>query len=238
MVRVGGVLGAVLIAALAAGAQESMQIAVTDGLVSIEADRVGLGALLDELDRTAGTMSAVPGELRGVMVSVGFGPVLLDEAIERIFAGLAIDYAVVGDRIVVLAASQSVAPTAAVWSGAQDVNSALPERRGAFAAPGVEIGEAGVIEPSARGRGGRGFEQLLQVAPTGPSATPGLPGLGAVVPFGVSPDPPGRPRADQPAPGFIGNTAPAILDLNQPPTAPPGPGTSPLPVSPGPQSNP
>ena len=68
-------------AATALGVQGSMSVEVADGLVSVDADRVALVTLLNELDRTAGTTSTVPAGLRGHMVSVSLSDVPLDDAI-------------------------------------------------------------------------------------------------------------------------------------------------------------
>ena len=242
MLRVSGVLLVVWATAMTAGAQRPIHIEAGDGLVSVEADRVGLGALLRELDRVAGTTSDVPLELQSRSVSVAFSLVPLDEGIDRLFAGLAIDYAVVGgNRIVVLAASQQVRPAPPSRPVAQGAPTPVPQpaATATFTLPGFQPGNFHGVDDAITGRGVRGFGQLRQVEPNGPVTNPSLPGLGTALPFGVVPDRPGAASVSQPAPAFIGNTSPAILDLNQSqtaPTGPPAPATAP--ALPPPPSNP
>ena len=207
------------------GAQ-SLSIEVVGEAVSIEADQVGLGDLLGELDAAAGTRSTVPPELAARTVSVWFSGLPLDQAVRKVFEGLAIDYAVIGgEQIVVIAESQRASAAAggratpATGTLAGSTTFVQPSQGNAQpSGPGTsQFQIPGQVDPTngvqgrggGRGRGGRGFQ-----GQAGNPLQPNGPGAGAPTPGGL---PNGQPVPQPEAPNMFGNTSPAILDLNAPP---------------------
>jgi len=230
---------AVLCSAVTLGAQGGLRVDVADGVVSVEADRVGLGSLLGELDAQAGTRSTIPSGLQSRIVSVWFRELPLDRAIRKLFEGLALDYAVVeGRQIVVLAASQAGSPTSGTESpvspGPETAPANLPSGVGAFQIPGARGETAAPVDtggPAGQGgrggRGGRGGQ--------GEPAVPGAqPGRGGSTPFGLPPNSQPVPQPFPESPDVFGNTSPQILDLNRPRELPGGPGGQPAPPPPSP----
>jgi hypothetical protein len=213
-------------------AQGSSSVGMSDGEVSIEADRVGLGELLDQLDAAAGTRSTVPSELESRVVSVRFRSLPLDQAIRKIFEGQSVDYAVVGgSQIVVLAQSRAGVPSTSErpvqpapggpTSQPPDLGTFQMPGRGAAATDTESVPAAPVNGRGGRGRGGRGAQQLAPGQPFSGAVNLNAParGGGLEVPFGVPTAPlPGMTGGT--AESVFGNPAPAILDLNGPPTPP------------------
>lgn len=129
MTRTGVLLVILLGFAVSVGAQGSLTIESTDGLVSIQADRVGLGILLQELDAAAGTASFVPPGLYNLPVSVWFFDLPVRQAVKKAFEGLSLDYAVIeGSRIVVLNPSAGAETTLANALGAPPAGFQRPSR--------------------------------------------------------------------------------------------------------------
>jgi hypothetical protein len=214
-------------------AQGTVQVDFIDGGVSIEADGVELGTLLRELDAVAGTSSTVPMGLAAQRVSARISQLPLDQAIRKVFQGLALDYAMVGGRqIVVLAESQPVTPTPIDRA---DPGPTLSGERvpGAFEPPGLAGQE--IRAQGLGGRGGRALQPLPGLTPGSTTTNPTLPGLGTALPFGL-PTPASDAPIGQPSPGLIGNRTPAMLDLNRQQTPPAPPGT--LPAVPSPRALP
>jgi hypothetical protein len=223
-------------------AQTGLSVAVAGGEVSVAAERALLVEVLAELDRQAGTQTTLPSELEGELVTTTFEALRVDAAVAKIVEGLALDYAVVGGRdIVVLGRSKAVSPRAPAFaessaSGSPLVQPSLNARRGANNGE-----EAAAAEPSDPAGSGRRQAVILTgqpapgilVPPSG--AETGGPG-GRTTPFGVPLD--RGAQGSQPFQSILGNAPPTILDLTRPedglpPVARPLPGmpTAPQPTS-------
>lgn len=133
-------------------AQGSLVIDAADGLVSVQADRVGLGTLLRELDGVAGTTSTVPAALQYQPVSVWFSDLPVRQGVKKIFEGLSLDYAVLeGSRIVVLDTSSGADAPVANALGAPPAGFQRPSRN-----------EDGQGRAALAGRAGDILQQFLQ----------------------------------------------------------------------------
>src|SRR5688572_10201275 len=94
-------------ALLAADVKKGPEIQVIDNKVSMQADAVGLGRLLRLFDIAIGLRSKVPAELANRNISVRFTGLTFDQAVDKIFEGIPLDYIVIqGQGIVVTSASQ------------------------------------------------------------------------------------------------------------------------------------
>jgi hypothetical protein len=183
-------------AAQAAG----LDILVVDGEISIDAEAVGLGRLLNLFDRAAGTESTVPTELENRNVSVQFQALDLEQAVKKIFEDLPLDYVVLEQRRIVVTA---VAGTLTAGAGGVPVPVNDPVRAPSrpfaaaqppeamanpFQSPGVNPA------PSANGeRGTAPAQPAIIQTPFGPrvnpraNAQPAMPlaGPGRGFPFGA-----------------------------------------------------
>jgi hypothetical protein len=119
----------VLLAALGLSASASDDkgpfIQVIDGKVSIQAEAVPLSRLLRLFDMATGLKSKVPPELANRNLSVRFTGLSYDDAVEKIFEGVPLDYIVVkGEGITVTAASQRAPGAPGIPSANSPFNSA------------------------------------------------------------------------------------------------------------------
>lgn len=155
MIRTGTMLVILWSSLASLSAQGTLDIQAADGLVSIQADRVGLGVLLRELDAAAGTTSVVPTGLEYQPVSVWFSDLPVRQAVKKVFEGTALDYAVVGgSRIVVLDTSPGVDAPAANALGAPPAGFQRPS--------GNENGQSRQGRAALAGRAGDILQQFLQ----------------------------------------------------------------------------
>ena len=83
------ILGGFLAVEVFAG--KGPEIAVIDGKVSIDAEVVPLGRLLQLFDRATGLQSTVPAALANRNLSVKFSDLSFDDAVRKIFEGQPID---------------------------------------------------------------------------------------------------------------------------------------------------
>jgi len=233
---------------------EQMDISVIDSRISMKAEAVGLGELLSTLDRAAGTQSNVPVELAGRNVSVEFVDLDFDDAVEKIFEGLQLDYVVIGGQRIMVMAVSGVAP--GNGGGVTSANNVIPSTSSPalpilvpaappsnpFQVPGF-ANQAGVNRGGANQLGVQQQPAVVQT-PFGPLVNPRANAAGQAEPTGPLSMPgqstfgglPGMPAA-QPStgqPSIFGSTSPTIMDLNkqQPgaqspttPTIPPGTST-------------
>jgi hypothetical protein len=206
-------------AAFAADGKKGPEIQVIDNKVSIQAEAVGLGRLLRLFDMATGLKSKVPAELANRNISVRFSGLTFDQAVEKIFEGVPLDYVVIlGQGIVVTSASQTGPPTATA---------------GAPFNPPPSEPQMSDEQPFFPGANGQPFPGAGQQFPGGvpgnmPPQQGGQPAM-IQTPFGPIPN----PRANQPP-----NNAPMAMpgaNANQPfgltnPTTNPGvnPSTSPF----------
>jgi hypothetical protein len=108
-------LAAVVALPLAAYAQETPEIRVSDGKVSITALSVPIGRLLQLLDRAVGMKSEVKPELTNRLVSVRFTNLELKDAVYKIFQGQPLNYLLIeGKGIRVTDAAQGGGATSTV----------------------------------------------------------------------------------------------------------------------------
>ena len=91
----GGLLVALLCMTTIAHAAD-LDVRIVDDRISISASAVPLVELLAALDAVAGTESSVAVELRNRNVSVQFSGLSLDNALDKVFEGLGLDFLVVG----------------------------------------------------------------------------------------------------------------------------------------------
>ena len=177
-----------------------LEIEVVDGQISIYAEAVGLGRLLNLFDRAAGTESTVPAQLENRNVSVQFEALDLAQAVKKIFEGLPLDYVVLEQgRIIVIA----VAGTLTAGAGS------VPAPNYPVQAPGQPFAEAqvpvagrnpfqspGANPAAANGQvGSTPVQPAIIQTPFGPlvnpraNAQPPMPvaGPGQGFPFGVGP---------------------------------------------------
>src|SRR5262249_54476752 len=91
-------------------AAKGPEIGFVDNKLSINAEAVPLGRLLQLLDRATGMTSKVPAELANRNISVKFSSLDVSDAVRKIFQGLPLDYVMIqGQGIIVTGASQSTA---------------------------------------------------------------------------------------------------------------------------------
>src|SRR5262245_31554784 len=96
-------LTAILTLPLAAFAQGTPEVRVSDGKVSISAMSIPVGRLLDLLDKAVGMKSEVKPELTNRLISVRFTNLELKEAVHKIFEGQPLNYLLIegkGIRVV------------------------------------------------------------------------------------------------------------------------------------------
>src|SRR5262249_41139443 len=91
-------------------AAKGPEIDLIDSKLSVNAEAISLGRLLQLVDQATGMKSKVPPELAIRSISVKFSGLNLDDGLRKIFQGLPLDYVVIAGRgIIVTAASQTVA---------------------------------------------------------------------------------------------------------------------------------
>src|SRR5689334_5359800 len=104
----------ILVLAMSAGslAAKGPEINVVDNKLSVSADSVSLGRLLQLFDLATGMKSKVPPELANRNLSVRFSDLGLTDAVRKMFQGQTFDYVVIeGQGIVITSASQSLGGT-------------------------------------------------------------------------------------------------------------------------------
>jgi hypothetical protein len=93
--------------AIAAG--KGPEVNFIDDKLSVQADGISLGRLLQLLDVATGMKSKVPPELANRNLSVMFSGLTVSDAVRKIFQGQPFDYVMIqGQGIIVTAASQAV----------------------------------------------------------------------------------------------------------------------------------
>jgi hypothetical protein len=226
------------LAAEVSGAGKGPEIRVVDSKVSISAEAIPLGHLLQLFDRATGMQSTVPAALANRNLSVQFADLSFDDAVRKIFEGQPLDYVVIERQgIVVIALSQVPGPES---SPTPVYNQAPPQIEQQTFIDENQIQPPPVIVPGFAGSPGAGlpapnnpFNQQQQPAviqtpfgpipnpranqPVQPNAVPGqMPGqatpFGAVSPFGAQ-APAGQNNT------FFGNTSPPLFNQNQSPSA-------------------
>jgi hypothetical protein len=96
-------------------AAKGPEIDLVDNKLSVNAENVPLGRLLQLVDLATGMKSKVPADLANRSISVKFSGLNMSDAVRKIFQGQPFDYVVVPGRgIIVTAASQVVATAEAV----------------------------------------------------------------------------------------------------------------------------
>jgi hypothetical protein len=89
-------------------------VRVVDGLISVQANSIQLVQLVKLLDEAMGTKSRIKKDLETRTVSVRFDDLKYEDAVRKIFQGVALDYILVpGEGLIVTAASGAVATAAA-----------------------------------------------------------------------------------------------------------------------------
>jgi len=93
-------------------AAKGPEINIIDNKLSVSADSVSLGRLLQLFDLATGMKSKVPPELANRNLSVRFSDLGLTDAVRKMFQGQAFDYVVIeGQGIVITSASQNLGGT-------------------------------------------------------------------------------------------------------------------------------
>jgi hypothetical protein len=102
----------VLFLASPALAAKGPEIDLVDNKLSINAEAVSLGRLLQLIDMATGMKSKVPSELANRNISVRFSGLNVSEGVRKVFQGLPLDYVVIeGQGVIVTAASQALSGT-------------------------------------------------------------------------------------------------------------------------------
>ncbi len=91
------------------GSGKGPEIQVVDNKLSVDVESVPLGRLLRLLDLATGMKSRVPPELANRNISAKFSGLSLRDGVQKVFQGQPLDYVVIGEGIVVTAASQTIA---------------------------------------------------------------------------------------------------------------------------------
>jgi hypothetical protein len=100
----------VMVSAGAGAAGKGPEINLIDNKLSVNAEGVPLGRLLQLVDLATGMKSKVPAELATRNISVQFSGLTVTDAVRKIFQGQPFDYVLIGGQgVVVTAVSQSVA---------------------------------------------------------------------------------------------------------------------------------
>ena len=225
---------AVLTVSLAAAGPNGHEIRVVDGRVSIRADAVALGRLLELLERATGIHSAVPPELASWNVTVALSDLPMVEAVRKIFEGVPLDYAVLENKIVVIAASQggggprpggSTGPQGAGFSSRRSMSNEPPAQPLPLPTSPISPQPMGAQPDLGRDPNAGNASGQQGGGPAG-AGSPGLMAPGGIIntlsnPFGVA-----SLGSD---PKLFGNTAPPMFNLNPgaPVVVPVAPGSQP-----------
>ena len=235
------------LAAEVSGAGKGPEIRVVDSKVSISAEAIPLGRLLQLFDRATGMQSTVPAALANRNLSVQFADLSFDDAVRKIFEGQPLDYVVIQRQgIVVLALSQmsgSESPPTPGYNQAPsqiEQQTFIEDNQINQPPPGFVPPQPPGFVPGFAGSPGAGmpapnnpFNQQQQPAviqtPFGPIPNPranqpmppnAVPGQmpGQATPFGaVSPF--GAPAPAGQNNNLLGNTSPPLFNPNQSPSA-------------------
>src|SRR5262249_29964065 len=93
-------------------AAKGPEINIIDNKLSVSADSISLGRLLQLFDSATGMKSKVPPELANRNLSVRFSDLGLTDAVRKMFQGQTFDYVVIeGQGIIITAASQNIGGT-------------------------------------------------------------------------------------------------------------------------------
>jgi hypothetical protein len=170
--------------------------------ISINADRITLGRLLQLWDQATGMQSTVPPELENQILSVHFRGLSISDAVRKIFDGQSVDYVLIeGEGIVVTGRSQEVLPASQA-----SVGSSPPEVAGQ---PVLQETPRSIVLPPQQ-------EPTIIPTPFGPLLAPS----GNQTPFIQLPPVPGAPpplpffkpeAPTLPAPGSVNVPAPNSL---------------------------
>lgn len=175
------------------GAGKGPEIAVIDGKVSIDAEAVPLGRLLQLLDRATGLQSTVPPALANRNLSVKFSDLSFDAAVRKIFEGQPIDYVVIARQgIVVTALSQAPGPESAAVPVYNQPLSQIEQPSFIEENPAIQAPPPGFIPPQPPGIIGAPAPGAAINTPFNPQQQPAM----IQTPFGPIPN----PRANQPIP--------------------------------------
>ncbi len=226
----GGLLVALLCMS-AMGHAADLDVWIVDDRISISASAVPLAELLAALDAVAGTESSVAIELRNRNVSVQFSGLSLDNAVDKVFEGLGLNFLVVGGRrIMVTAVSGGPDGVTRGFSNAAVTAGTSTPARPAAPVPAPNPFQMQGFQGQAAPQGG--VQPRVIQTPFGPIAAPERetpPPDGG--PTGV----PGFPAPETPdsRTNLFGNTSPRMLDLNKQPPNIPSPAPAPtVPTSP------
>jgi hypothetical protein len=97
-----------LIAVAGFAAEPSPQVAIVDGMVSVDVNGITMDRLLLLWDQATGMQSRIPAQLANRKITITFSAVPIDEAIRKIFETLGYDYVFIKPQgIVVTAVSQA-----------------------------------------------------------------------------------------------------------------------------------
>jgi hypothetical protein len=175
------------------GAGKGPEIAVIDGKVSIDAEAVPLGRLLQLLDRATGLQSTVPPALANRNLSVKFSDLSFDEAVRKIFEGQPIDYVVIARQgIVVTALSQAPGPQSAQTPVYNQPLPQIDQPSFIVEVPAILTPPPGFIPPQPPAIIGAPVPGAPVNSPFNPQQQPAM----IQTPFGPIPN----PRANQPIP--------------------------------------
>src|SRR5262245_21093634 len=102
----------IICAAITLAAPQGPEIRMVEDKMTVQANSVSLGRLIEQFDFATGMNSRVPPELANRPVSVQFTDLPLNAAVEKIFQGQMLDYIYVGGRGIVVTAVSQATPVA------------------------------------------------------------------------------------------------------------------------------
>jgi len=197
-----GVLIASLATAGVSDDKKGPEIQIIDGKVSMSATAVPLGRLLRLFDMATGLKSKVPPEFANRNVSVRFNSLSFDQAVEKIFEGVPLDYIVVkGQGIMVTSASQRAETGGTTSALNPSPVQSTPIDEQPFFPPGAAPAGMGGVQPPFPGVVGGNVNQQPAIGGAQPAVIQ--------TPFGPMPN----PRANQPQQS---NTPMAVPGSNLP----------------------
>ena len=92
-------------------AAKGPEVDLVDNRLSINAEGVSIGRLLQLVDMATGMKSKVPPELANRNISVKFAGLALNDAFRKMFQGQPLDYVVVAGRGIIVTASSQTSPS-------------------------------------------------------------------------------------------------------------------------------
>src|SRR5215831_1651438 len=85
------------------------EIGLVDNKLSVNAESVSLGRLLQLIDLATGMKSKVPPELANRNISARFSGLNVEDGVRKLFQGQPLDYVIIeGQGIIITAASQNI----------------------------------------------------------------------------------------------------------------------------------